>query len=196
LLEVRGHDVVAPDLPVDDETAGLARYTDVALDAVGERENLVVVGQSLGAFVAPLVAARRPADLIVLVNGMVPRPGESNWWTATGYPSDRGEDFDPVETFLHDVPSDVVAESATHVKEQADVPMAEPWPLERWPDVPTRFILSRGDRLFPRDWQRGVVRDRLGIEPDEIDGGHCPALSRPAELVELLETIRTEVSDA
>ena len=29
---------------------------------------------------------------------------------------------------------------------------------------------------FPAEWQRGVVRDRLGIEPDEIDGGHCPAL--------------------
>ncbi len=70
--------------------------------------------------------------------------------------------------------------------------MEEPWPLESWPDVPTRFILSRHDRFFPAEWQRGVVRDRLGIEPDEIDGGHCPALSRPDELVELLEALRLE----
>jgi hypothetical protein len=34
---------------------------------------------------------------------------------------------------------------------------------------------------------RGVVRERLGITPDEIDGGHCPALSRPRELAQRLE---------
>jgi hypothetical protein len=26
---------------------------------------------------------------------------------------------------------------------------------------------------------RGVVRDRLGIEPDEIPGSHCAFLSQP-----------------
>ena len=40
-------------------------------------------------------------------------------------------------------------------------------------------------------WMRGVVRERLGIAPDEIDGGHCPALSRPRELSERLEAYRT-----
>ena len=69
--------------------------------------------------------------------------------------------------------------------------MTEPWPLDRWPDVPTRFVLARDDRFFPAEWQREVVRDRLGIEPDEIDGGHCVALSRPNELVDLLEALRT-----
>jgi len=39
---------------------------------------------------------------------------------------------------------------------------------------------------------RRVVRDRLGITPDEIDGGHLPALARPKELVERLEAYRTE----
>ena len=70
--------------------------------------------------------------------------------------------------------------------------MQEPWPLERWPDVPTRFVLSRDDRFFPAAWQREVVRDRLAIEPDEIDGGHCVALSRPHELVAALEAIRKD----
>jgi hypothetical protein len=31
-----------------------------------------------------------------------------------------------------------------------------------------------------------MVRDRLGITPDEIDSSHCPALSRPQELAERL----------
>ena len=68
--------------------------------------------------------------------------------------------------------------------------MTEPWPLERWPDVPTRFVLAPRRPVLPRRMAAQVVRDRLGIEPDEIDGGHCVALSRPQELVELLEAIR------
>lgn len=87
--------------------------------AVGERSALVVVGQSLGGFVAPLVAERRPVELIVLLNGMVPLPGESTWWEATGHPVELGPDFDPVELFLHDVPEPVRSESAAHAGPQA-----------------------------------------------------------------------------
>ena len=56
---------------------------------------------------------------------------------------------------------------------------------------PTHFILCRNDRFFPADWLRPVVRERLHIEPDEIDSGHTPALSHPTELVELMESYRT-----
>ena len=74
--------------------------------------------------------------------------------------------------------------------------MREPHPLTRWPDVPTRFVLARQDRFFPADWRRRVARDRLGIEPDEIDGGHCGALSRPGELMALLEMLRESAAAA
>lgn len=190
LLRERGHQVIAPDLPVADPDAGLELYTHAVIEAMGDATHVVLVAQSLGAFVAPLVCERRPVELLVLVNGMVPRPGESDWWSAAGYPLELGPDFDPVETFLHDVPEDVRAASADHVFEQSDRPMDEPHPLERWPDVPTAFVLSRDDRFFPAEWQRGIVRERLGIEPVEIPGGHCPALSRPEELVSALERLR------
>ena len=45
--------------------------------------------------------------------------------------------------------------------------------------MPTRFVLCRDDRFFPAEWLRGVVRDRLGIEPDVIPGGHCAFWSHP-----------------
>jgi len=67
-----------------------------------------------------------------------------------------------------------------------------PWPGASWPDVPTRFLLCRDDRLFPADFQRRVVRERLGIVSDEMDGGHLPALAHPDELVAWLETYRVE----
>jgi len=91
---------------------------------------------------------------------------------------------------LHDVPEDVRAQAGAHAGIQAATPMTQPYPLRHWPEVPTRFVLARQDRFFPAEWQRQVVRSRLGIEPDEIDGGHCVALSRPTELVDLLETLR------
>ncbi len=65
--------------------------------------------------------------------------------------------------------------------------MEKLWPLETWPDVPTKFLLCRDDRFFPADFMRRVVRDRLGIDPDEISGSHCVALSRPKELADRLE---------
>lgn len=76
-LRSRGHDVVAPDLPCDDQSAGLNEYADAVVAAVGERKNLVVVGQSYGGFTAPLVADRLSADVLVLLAAMIPSPGET-----------------------------------------------------------------------------------------------------------------------
>jgi pimeloyl-ACP methyl ester carboxylesterase len=197
-LRAVGHDTLAVDLPVGDEQAGLADYADAALAAIerslpGLDENLVVVAQSMGAFTAPVLATRVPTRMIVLVAPMTPAPGESpgEWWANTGHEQARreaevaggppAESWDPVTLFLHDVAPDVAAESAHHVVEQAGRPFADPWPLDAWPDVPTRFLLCRDDRLFPAPFQRRLA-ERLGITPDEMDGGHLPALAHPAEL--------------
>ena len=65
--------------------------------------------------------------------------------------------------------------------------MTQPWPLDAWPDVPTRVLVGRDDRLFPAGFQRRVARERLGVEVDEIRGGHLLALSEPELLVERLD---------
>jgi pimeloyl-ACP methyl ester carboxylesterase len=192
-LRRRGHDVVAPDLPCDDDSAGLSEYADTVLDAIGDRRELVVVAQSFGAFTAPLPCTRVPVELLVLVAGLVPSPGEAprDWWANTGYEPERGEwSGDENATFYHDVPSELAAEALKRGRRQSDTPTQEPWPLEAWPDVPTRFLLCRDDRLLPAEFLRRVVRERLGIEPDEIDAGHCVALSRPVELAARLGAYR------
>jgi pimeloyl-ACP methyl ester carboxylesterase len=195
-LRERGHEVVAPDLPADDESAGLSEYTDAVIAAIGDRTDLVVVAHSLGGFTAPLVCARVPVDLLVLVAAMVPLPGEraGEWWTNTGHGQvfdDRWQD-DEIAQFLHDAPPDLAAAALANGRDQAATPMLEPWPLEAWPDVPTRYLLCRDDRLHPAEWIRGMVRERLGIEAEEIDGGHMPYVSRPRELAERLEAYRIE----
>lgn len=194
----RGHDVVAVDLPCEDESAGWLRYADTVEEAIGDRDRLVVVAQSLGGFTAPIVCARRRAELLVLVAGMIPVPGESanEYWKNTGYAKARREvdAADPISVFYHDVPRDLAREAVARGRQQADAIAAEPWPLDAWPKVPIRFLLCRDDRLFPAEWLRQVVRDRLRIVPDEIDGGHCPALARPKELADRLEVFRLEAA--
>jgi pimeloyl-ACP methyl ester carboxylesterase len=203
-LQARGHDVVTMDLPCDDDTAGLAEYTDTVLDAIGDRTDLVLVAQSMGGFTAPLVCERVPVDMMLLVAAMVPCPGESpgDWWANTGWEEARrlqamrdgrpiDSAFDPIETFFHDVPPDVTAEAmARGERTQSGTPFEKPWPLAAWPAVPTKFVLGRDDRFFPAEFQRRVVRERLGITPDEMDSGHLPALAHPKELVERLVAYR------
>jgi pimeloyl-ACP methyl ester carboxylesterase len=201
-VAARGHDVVAPDLPCDDDSAGFAEYADTVVGAVGDRTGLVVVAQSLGGFTAPLVCDRVPVDLLVLLAGMVPAPGEraDDWLANTGFADARREQAeregpppeDDIGLFFHDVPPDLAAEALRRGRHQSDTPGKEPWPLPAWPEVPTRFLLCRDDRLLPAEFMRRVARDRLGITADEIDGGHCVALSRPAELADRLEAFRTQ----
>jgi pimeloyl-ACP methyl ester carboxylesterase len=196
-LAAHGDDVVPVDLPVTDDDAGLEDYATCVVDAVGDRRDVTLVAQSLSGFVAPLVCERVSVELMILVAAMVPRPGETGaeWWVNTGHAEARGPDAsdDPVEIFLHDVPPDVARESAHHVHEQSGAVFAAPWPLDAWPDVPTRFLLCRDDRFFPADFQRLVVRERLGFVPDEMDGGHLPALSRPHELAERILRYQAEL---
>lgn len=196
-LRAKGHEVVTPDLPCDDESAGLADYVDVVVTAIGNpRDDLVVVGHSFGGFTVPLVAARLPANGLVFVAGMIPQPGESGeqMFANTGHQQEDQADASDLVVFYHDVPPDLAAEALSKGREQANKAWTEPWPLDAWPDVPTRYLLGRNDRVFPAAWLRGVVRDRLGIDADEIDAGHCVALSRSVELVERLEAYRLELA--
>ncbi|MGH3796914.1 MAG: alpha/beta hydrolase [Pseudonocardiaceae bacterium] len=198
-LTAAGCGVIAVDFPVDDDTCGLADYAAAALDTIKLRSRLILVAQSMAAFTVPMIAAEVPVEQIVLVAPMVPAPGETpgQWWANTGQPEaarsyamqegrDPDKPFDPIEVFLHDVASTIVAASADHVRRQSDRPFEDTWPLECWPRVPTRCVIGRRDRLFPLAFQRRVVPERLGIIPDEIDSGHLPALSRAAELTRLL----------
>jgi pimeloyl-ACP methyl ester carboxylesterase len=188
-LRQRGHDPIAVDLPTEDESAGWWDYADTVVEAIGDHSHVIVVGHSLGCFTAPLVCARRPVDLLVFVAGMIPSPGElfANWWTNTGY-EESGYD----DVFYHDVPPELAAEARTHERAQADKPLQEPWPLEAWPDVPTRYLLCRDDRMFPAEWARRHARERLGIEADEMPGGHYITISRPRELTDRLESYAAE----
>ncbi|MCU1390362.1 MAG: hydrolase, alpha/beta fold family protein [Ilumatobacteraceae bacterium] len=211
LLRQLGHRAIATDLPCGDDDAGFAEYRDAVLRTVrdqvtgDEPGEVVVVGHSLGGFTAPLVCEPLGAALLVFVAAMVPRIGErpGDWWTNTGHHAAHVENlrragrdpdapFDPIWEFFHDVPAQIVAEALARGEgQQSSAPFERPYPLEAWPDVPSRFLLCRNDRFFPAEFLRGVAEDRLGIRPDELASGHLPMLAHPHELVAQLETYRT-----
>ena len=196
-LRRRGHDTVTPDLPCDDDAAGLPEYVDAVVESIGDRTDLVIVAQSAGCFTAPLVCERAPVRLLVLVAPMIPAPNEApaDYWANTRYEDEVRESYeDVIALFYHDVPRELASEALKRSRRQSEARMGEPSPLAAWPDVPTRVLLCRDDRLFPSAFVRRVARERLGITPDEIDGGHTPALSRPKELAERLEAYAAQAS--
>ena len=155
-------------------------------------------GQSYGGFTAPLVADRLPVKVLVLLAAMIPSPGETpeDWWSNTGYSQaakeqaarDGGEtgSDDPFVSYYNGVPRALAEEALSRAREESSTAWVTPWPLDAWPDVPTKFVLCTDDHLFPPDFLRRLAAERLGIIPDEIPGCHCVALSHPKELADLL----------
>ncbi|MGO9220880.1 MAG: alpha/beta fold hydrolase [Streptosporangiaceae bacterium] len=193
LLEARGHRAIAVELPGDDESAGLPEYTRLVIAAIGGRPDVVLVAQSMGAFTAPMVCARAPVSLLVLVNAMIPRPGETPaaWWGNTGSEQARvaaardggyPAEFDLDTYFLHDLPAEVLASGEASGRPEAGIAFGQPCDIGQWPAVATRVIAGRDDRFFPLEFQRRVAKDRLGLDVDVVPGGHLAALSHPAEL--------------
>lgn len=208
-LNVRGHEAIAVRLPSEDDTAGWSEYADAVVEALDDGEEVIVVAESMGGFTAPIVCARLKVELLVMLNAMIPVPGETfnAWWSNTGSgPARReyhasiglapGDADDDAVIYYHDLPPDLLAEAITRKSpDQSMTPLDEPWPLPAWPDVPTRVLAGRHDRMFPLEFQRRIARQRLGLEVDEIEGGHMVAMSNPAELADRLEAYRIEGRD-
>jgi hypothetical protein len=192
-LRQAGHETIAVDLPADDPAAGLPEYTAMVVDAIGDRDDVVLVAQSLGGFTAPLVAERVPITALVFVNAMIPLPGETAgaWWHNTGWTEARVTaaaeggypgDFDLAVYFLRDVPPDVAAAGESQQRPEADAVFGSVCDFRAWPDIPIRVVAGADDRFFPVSFQLAQARGRLGIGADVLPGGHLIALSQPARL--------------
>ena len=152
---------------------------------------MVVVAASLGAFTAAAVVEPLEAVAVVLVNPMIPLPGEtpSAWWANTGAIEARQAranrlgypvEFDPMTYMFHDVPPRVLA-TVTPKGEQSQRPFGDAVAFAGWPQA-TTVISGEDDRFFPLDFQQRLARERLGVEPVVVPGGHLMALSHPNEL--------------
>ena len=200
-LRRRGYDAFAVDLPAADESQGLPGYADAVVSAIRERAireraadaPVTIAAYSLGAFTAPLVWQQVPARQVILVNAMIPQPGETPgaWWDNVGWEQARtaaarrdgySPDFDLDTYFMHDIPADLRELMTGHDAPQSGGPFGDVCAFDGWSGIPVHAIAGRDDRFFPIELQRRVARERLGAEPDIVPGGHLAALSYPAEL--------------
>jgi Alpha/beta hydrolase family len=197
LLRAAGHEAIAVDLPGEDPQAGLDEYARLVIGAADGRGDVVLVAQSLGGFTAPLAAAKLDLRALVFVNAMLPAPGETagQWWDAVGWEHARRAaaesggypaEFDLETYFLHDVPPEVAAAGERYQRPESDAAFASACDFSAWPRVPIRVASGAEDRFFPADFQRGVAKDRLGLDPDLLPGGHLNALSQPQALANYL----------
>jgi pimeloyl-ACP methyl ester carboxylesterase len=195
-LRDRGYDVVTVDLAARGQT-GLPAYADAVVDALDGRTDVALIAQSMGAFTAPLVWQRVPIRSAVFVNAMIPEPGETpgQWWGNVGSEPARREaaarhgysaEFDLTTYFMHDVPTGLVTEMEQRAAAQLDESFDDPCTFDNWPAVPIHVVAGRDDRFFPLEFQRRVARERLGVDPVVVPGGHLAALSHPDELTDVI----------
>jgi pimeloyl-ACP methyl ester carboxylesterase len=207
-LESRGHLAIAPDLPCDEPQAGYAEYVSAVVDAIdrrvgaGDPEPLVLVGHSLGCYTVPLVAECRPAARLVLLCAVPALPGapipmdEGSILTddllhAKEYLDESGLAMQSPATFNRLFYEDCDPASAwsalVRLRPQGRKPLTEPWPLQRWPEVPTTLVLARHDNVVAFERALEPARRFLGgREPIVLDGGHSLFLTQVDALVELL----------
>ena len=209
ILEGLGHRTVAMSLPADDPEAGCVRYAEVVDRALPAADDLILVGHSLAGLTIPLVAAHRPVRRLVFLCALVPSFGrtlldqvrtepEIYHPVLRGHPG-RVTDSDGAvwfrdeaaarDVFFHDCAPDDVRWAFARLKPQAAAPRREPCPLSAWPPGERAYVLCRDDHAVSPDWSRRAARERLGVEPIELDGSHSPFLSRPATLAAVLDRL-------
>ena len=193
-LRAAGHDVLAPDLPCDDLDATFDDYAQVVLDAVGDTEDVVVAGFSLGGLTAARVAVARPLRALIYVAALVPEPGATlmeqfreplmhteylKGVELLGHGS-RWVDFDVYRRLGYDdwVPEEVVRERFARLRTQMATPYLRPFEGEL---PPARYVMCTSDGMINNDHWRQLVE-----VTDELDCGHSPMAARPEELTEIL----------
>jgi pimeloyl-ACP methyl ester carboxylesterase len=199
-LQRRGHDVLLADLPAGVTHLPADVYRDVILASCASANDVILVGASMSGIFLPLAAESERVRKVVYEAGMIPRLGISPMQIVHSDPAmfnpawigkDPIRDAGVAREFLFHDCSPEIAEWAIGTM-RLMVPMRvlnEPLPVKVFPAKPSVYIVCRDDRTISPDWSRRQARECLGIEAMELPGGHCPHVSRPAQLAELLTAI-------
>jgi pimeloyl-ACP methyl ester carboxylesterase len=200
-LEQRGHQVVTPAFQIDRTDEGAAWHAATIVEAL-ERSGpdpaqTVCVAHSASGMYLPLVAERWRPRRMVFLAALVPRPGMSiidehqadpSMFNPAWVGQDPRDEQVALDFVYHDCPPARLPWAlSTRVVFYAKRALQEPCPLKAWPPVPSAYIMCSDDRTLTPGWQRRVARERLGVVPFELPGGHSPHVSRPEALADVLE---------
>jgi pimeloyl-ACP methyl ester carboxylesterase len=202
-LERRGHIVLTPAFHVNRTDEGLAWHAETIVNALNHSgmhpANVVCVAHSASGMYLPLIAQRWSPRRMVFLAALVPRPGMS---VVEQYRDDPSifnpswvgqnplEDKVALDFVYHDCPPDRLEWAmSTRLMFYAKRALEEPCPLSAWPAIPSTYVVCADDRTITPEWQRKAARELLGVEPIELPGGHCPHVSRPKALADVLEQV-------
>jgi pimeloyl-ACP methyl ester carboxylesterase len=204
-LEDRGHHVLTPAFRVGETDKGAAWHAETLAEELRhsryQSSEVFCVAHSAGGMFLPLLAELWQPRQMVFLAALIPRPGISIIDQFRADPSmfqpawvgkDPMNDDVALEFVYHDCPRDRIDWAlSTRLSFYAKRAMEEPCPLTTWPSIPTTYIVCADDRTISPAWQRKAAREWLGVEPIELPGGHCPHVSRPASLADILEICAT-----
>lgn len=194
-LRRRGHGSIVIDLPVDQPDLSATDYARFVADQV-DVERPVVVGHSGAGLLIPAVASTLDVERVVWLAAAV--PGELSFREEI---QAHGDEIAQPEwrSASPDLLSDPVA-CAYFLFHDCDLATLR-WALgtvrlflpaavyqERITDPLPRsvFVLPTRDRTLRPQWLARTARERLGVEPVLIDAGHCPQVSAPDQLADIL----------
>jgi pimeloyl-ACP methyl ester carboxylesterase len=202
VLEDRGHRAFAVDFPTDRPDLSADDYAGIAADQVGAAVNAPAVVAHSGAglllpAVADAVGARHLVWLAAVVADFaggvsfadeiqtsVPDIATQEWRTFG-----RESTEDPVvATYFgfHDCDLETLRWAVTTTRRfYPEAAYAETPPAR--PVTPSTAIVPRHDRTLRPGWMRRIAQERLGVDPVEVDGGHCPHVPRPHLVAEIME---------
>jgi pimeloyl-ACP methyl ester carboxylesterase len=198
-LAERGHDAIAPELPLDDPHATYAERARPAVEALAHLTGeAIVVGHSMSSAYAPLVAAERDGALLVhlcpsLAPFAAPAEAPTRFRPTLEFPPTRSDGttvWDPEvarASIYARLPDDMARRLSERLRPMA--PPADDFPLPGHPDVPTVLVYATDDEFFEPAWERFMARELLHVEPIELAGGHFPMIEDPEGLAALLASL-------
>ena len=202
-LERRGHRVLTPAFDVSRTDEGLVYHAETIVETLRrsgfQSHEVVCVAHSAAGMYLPLVAERWPLRRMVFLAAVVPRPTLSFIDQVRADPpmlnpawigKNPMDDDVALEFVFHDCPRERLDWAlSTRLLFYAKRAIEEPCPLRAWPAVPAAYIVCTEDRTITPEWQRRAAREWLEVEPLELPGGHCPNVSRPEDLADVLERV-------
>lgn len=191
-----GHVVTFIDLAGLPDDSTCAEFGREAVAQLPSGRADVVVAHSGSGLVLPAIASLSGARLQVFLAAFIPDGMRSLLDELNDDPAvifhpewigvDPIVDHDAARRFLfHDCSEDSIEWALGTLRRfQPVTAYHETVSLSR--DVAAVVIVPDDDRTVRSEWMIDAAKQRLGIEPMMIDGGHCPHVSRPVELARLL----------
>jgi pimeloyl-ACP methyl ester carboxylesterase len=188
---------LAPDLPFEDPQTTYRQRVRPALEMLdGVDDRIVVVGHSLAAGYAPLVADAVPGSELVY---LCPAPVGPFAQTEAPMRSSRdGFEFPPNGPDGTSTWEPEAAIAVMYVRLEPETARmvasclrpgsspADSYPLETQPDVPTTFVYAEHDEFFEPAWSTWAARDVAGLDPIALHTGHFPMIENPDVVAEVL----------